>query len=88
MNTDNFNMLIEDENGKTKECSIIARWHDENDYVAYTDGSKTGEELDLFISKCQLLEDNTIKLEPIVDDKEWQKANDFLDKYLFDGDKL
>ena len=88
MDADNFNMVIEDENGIKKECSIIARWKDIFDYVAYTDGTKTDGELDLFINRCQINDDGTIKLIAIQDDDEWKKVNDFLDHYLYEeGEK-
>ena len=86
MNADNFNMVIEDANGKEVECSIIARWHDINDYIAYINGSKTDNELDLFISKCLIVGD-TLKLEPITDDDEWNRVNMFLDNYLHEGEE-
>ena len=85
MNTDNFNMVIENSEGKEIECTIVARWHDINDYIAYVDGSKTEEDWDLFISRCTE-EKGTIKLMPITDDDEWKRVNAFLDKYLNEGE--
>ena len=79
-------MVIENSEGKSIECSIIAKWHDINDYIAYVDGSKTGEDLDLFISRCRI-ENDTIKLTPITDDEEWKRVNAFLDKYLYEGEE-
>ena len=85
MNTDIFNMVVEDNEGLKKNCSVVAKWHDGVDYIAYTDGTQTDGETNLFVSKY-ITENGVIKLEPITDDLEWKKANEFLDKNLYEGD--
>lgn len=82
MDTNDFNVVIKNSNGESIKCTVIARWHDDNDYIAYIDGTKTGEEYNLYVNRyCEL--DGEIKLLPITDD-EWTKINDFLDNYLYE----
>lgn len=80
-------MTLIDESGKEIECTIVAKWSDGNiNYVAYTDGSETDGELDLFISKYETTDDG-FNLIPITQEAEWKRVNDFLDNMqLEDGD--
>lgn len=83
MENKEFDMVLEDKNGSKLNCNIVAKWSDGNDYIAYTDGTKTGDDLNLFVSKYTT-KDDVIQLEPINDDDEWNRANAFLDKYLYE----
>ena len=72
-----------DSNNNEIECSIIASWqYKENNYIAYTDGTKTEDKLDLYVSKYTK-KDNNIKLIALTDD-EWNYANKYLDTYLYE----
>ena len=82
MDNKDVEMILEDNEGNKINCNIVAKWHDGNDFVAYTDGTKTGDDLNLFVSKY-ILKDGVVHLEPINDDNEWNKVNTFLDKYLY-----
>lgn len=77
-------MTLQKENGQEVECDIVARWNQDNfSYIAYTDGSKTDDELDLFVSRY-ITNGENIKLEEITDENEWLKVNQFLDKYFYE----
>ena len=83
MDNKDFDMVLEDKDGNKLNCNIVAKWQDGNNYIAYTDGTKTGNDLNLFVSKYAM-KDNAIHLDPIDDDDEWNKVNTFLDKYLYE----
>ena len=85
MDTDIFNIVLEDNEGKTINGRVVAKWHDINDYIAYTTDNKTNNKLDLFVNKY-IKENNTLKLETIVDDEEWNRVNAFLIEYLYEGE--
>ena len=80
-------MVVKDQDNKEVECNIVARWKDgDNDFIAYTDGTKENDKLALFISKIENV-NGIIKLFDIENDEEWKRATAFLDKNLFiDGD--
>ena len=81
-------MTLQKANGEEVECDIVARWEqDSKNYIAYTDGTMTDNELDLFVSRYAT-NGEEVKLEAIVDENEWQKVNEFLDTYFYeDGEK-
>lgn len=80
-------MIIVGDDGKELECNVVAIWtNDSAKYVAYTDGTKTDDKLDLLVSKYEEHGGN-IKLVPIEDDKEWKYVSKFLEDNLYeDGD--
>ena len=78
-------MIVETEDGKTINLNVIAKWSDNiNNYVAYSDSTKTNDKLDIFVSKYKV-ENNKYVLYAIEDKEELNKAQEFLDKYFFNG---
>jgi len=75
-------LILTDENGKKIKCDVVARWkNNKTDYIAYTDGSMDGEELNIYLSKC-INDNGNLKVFDIVDDYEWEEANNYLCKIL------
>ena len=80
-------MTIIDSDNKEVECNIIASWHkDNNNYLAYTDGTKTNDKLDLYVSKY-IKEDDNIKLIAITDEEEWQYVNKYIEENVFGNEE-
>lgn len=84
MNTDNFDAIIKTSGNKFSNISIVARWHDEYDYLAYTDGTKNDDDLNLLVNRYTI-KDNKIELEEISDEVEWERVNKFLNSMLYEG---
>jgi len=80
-------MTLLNENNQEITCNIIAKWsHNNNNYIAYTDGTKEQEKLNLFISKY-IIDNNNLKLEEITNDEEWEYVNQFLNEHLYENEE-
>lgn len=78
-------MIVLDEEGNDIECNIVAKWKtNETDYIAYTDGTRKDGKKELFISKIEQ-QGKIFKLRKILDDAEWNAANEFLKVNFFES---
>lgn len=74
-------MILEIDN-KEVIVNVIKMWTMNNiDYIAYTDGNETNGEEDLYVSRYKMI-DNTLKLETIDNDDEWNQIDEYLDKNM------
>ncbi len=82
-----YKMTLKTLDNEEIECDIVARWKsEEQNYVAYTTGSKSdGIKEDLFVSKY-IQENGEFKLIDILSDEEWNKVNEYLDELLGEDD--
>lgn len=75
-----------DNDSKEIECNIISMFNDKkNHFIAYTNGEKTNGLLDIKVSKYEIKE-SQINLIPIEDDREWNYAQNYLQKNVFGDD--
>jgi len=79
-------MIVETQDGKIVNLNVIAKWsNSNNNYVAYSDSTTSDGKYNIFVSKY-IIEDNKYVLYSIDDKEELKKAQDFLNKYFFNGD--
>ncbi len=71
--------------GQELVCDVVAMFKNENaNYVAYTDNAKTDNgKLDLLVSKYVEVE-GKLQLISITDEKEYQFAEEYLERELFE----
>lgn len=69
-------------NGEELSCDIITMFKDETNninYVVYTDGSKDENEYkNIYASRYKYIEENSIELLDIEDDKEWDMVDEVI----------
>lgn len=83
-------LTVKTRDGQTWEIYVIMEFQVENypdDYIAYTFGEKSGENVTSFISKMKE-DNNTIILDSIQDPKEWTSVKKAFDELLKDGGEL
>ena len=83
-------LTVKTRDGQTWEIYVIMEFQVENypdDYIAYTFGEKSGENVTSFISKMKE-DNNTIILDSIQDPKEWTNVKRTFDELLKNGGEL
>lgn len=83
-------LTVKTRDGQTWEIYVIMEFQVENypdDYIAYTFGEKSGENVTSFISKMKK-DNNTIILDSIQDPKEWTSVKKAFDELLKNGGEL
>ena len=76
-------MILLDENGSEIKCNVVASFkNDDNNYIAYTDGSYVNGKKELYVSKL-VSEGEKMRISEITDDNEWNFVNDYLNKHFY-----